>query len=428
MDKISNQNPNSKSRRKFLIRGGLGTLGLIAIGTYVFRNPLRRAAIGFGETLIPPYSGSGTEANLWIEITSNNNVLLHSPKVEMGQGTFTSFAQIIADEMNIDIDQVQVKAAATETGIIDGMSTGGSLSVAQIYQPLRKMAATMREKIKLEASKKLGVNPETLSTQSGRVNAGAQSISFAEALEGISDWSLPKKVKPKPESEYQYVGKPIPRIDLIPKVKGDAIFGMDVEMPDMLHATVVRPEHIGSRIKSINTSEAERMPGVVHVIKNDDWVGIVANSFAEALAAKNKVHVEWDMPKKWTEDDLREFLQVGEGNKMLTQKSGKALDSDDADVVSMEFSSPIGAHAQIEPNGALAYVNDRKATVRLSTQVIGVTQRQVAEALGFDKEDVNIIGEYLGGGFGRRLNTSHAVHAALMSREVGRSVKYFFTR
>lgn len=416
------------SRRKFLVRGGLGSIGVLALGTFVFRNPMRRFALEMVEDMVPPYSGTGTEANLWFEITKDNNLILHSPKVEMGQGTFTGLAQIVADELDMEMGQITVTAAETATGIVDGMSTGGSLSIAQLWQPLREMAATMREMIKIEAAKRMDVSTAEMTTAQGVVSAAGKTMKYAEVLANMKGFNLPDTPELRPVKDYKSVGKPIKRIDLEAKVKGDPIFGMDAEMPDMLYATVVRPEHIGSSLKSIDTSAAEAMPGVVKIVKKDNWAGIIANSFAEALAAKSKVKVEWDIPKKWTEEDLKEYLKVGEGNKQITQKSGRALDSEGEGVTSMEFRSPIGAHAQIEPNGAVAYVKDGKATIKLSTQVIGVTQKQVSEALGLKLEDVNIIGTYLGGGFGRRLNTSHAVQAAQMSQEVGKPVKYFFTR
>lgn len=416
------------SRRKFLVRGGLGTLGVLALGTYVFRNSLRRSIIELSETLVAPYTGSGTEANLWIEVGSDNSITLRSPKVEMGQGSFTSFAQILADELDVNISQITVKAAETASGIIDGLSTGGSLSVAQLFQPLREMAATMREKIKLEAAAKLGTSVSALSTAEGIVSGGGKTMTYAEAVADVSDWSLPDTPELRPLKDYKYVGKPIARIDLKAKIMGEPIFGMDAQMEDMLHAAVVRPEHVGASMKSVDTSAAEKMPGVVKVIRKDDWVGVIADSYPQALAAKRKLKVEWNIPKKWTEEDLRAVIKVGNGDKMITQKHGGALDAEDENTVSMEFNSPIGAHAQIEPNGAVASVTDGKATVILSTQVIGITQQQVAEALGLELENVNVIGTYLGGGFGRRLNTIHAVRAALMSKEVGKPVKYFFTR
>ncbi|MEM6770183.1 MAG: molybdopterin cofactor-binding domain-containing protein, partial [Bacteroidota bacterium] len=416
------------SRRKFLVRGALGTVGVIALGTYVFRNPLRRATLDMVESMIPPYQGTGTEPNLWFELTKGNKVILHSPKVEMGQGTFTSLAQMVADEMDILLDQVEVVGAATETGIVDAMSTGGSLSVAALWMPLREMAATMREMLKTEAARKMGVDGANLSTNEGVISGGGKSLTYAEAAADVQEWQIPDTPNLKARSDYKFIGKPIKRVDLESKVFGDPIFGLDAEMPNMLHACVIRPQHIGATLKSADTSKAESMPGVVKVMQLDNWVGVIAKTMPEALAAKRAISVEWDIPKKWTESEIRELLKVGRGSKMITQKVGSALDPADEGVVTMEFSSPIGAHAQIEPNGAVAEVKDGKATVILSTQVIGATQKQVAEALGFELENVNIIPTYLGGGFGRRLNTSHAVQAAQMSQAVGQPVKYYFTR
>jgi len=425
---MSKDKSRKKSRRKFLIRGGIGTLGLVALGTYVFRNPIRRSILEMSETMVAPYDGSGTQANLWFEVTKNNKILFHSPKVEMGQGTFTGLAQIIADELDVNMSQIMVKTAETSTGIVDGLGTGGSLSVASLWQPLREMAATMREKIKIEAAKKLDVDANKLSTADGIISGAGKTMTYAEAVTDVTDWSLPDTPKLRAVTAYKYIGKPVQRIDLKAKVIGAPIFGMDAAMPDMLHAVVVRPEHIGATFKSADTSAAENMSGVVKVVQKDNWVGVIAKSYPEALAAKRKIKVDWDISKEWTEEDIRDMLTVGKGNKMITQKEGSALAPDKEGVVSIEFTSPFAAHAQIEPNGAVAYVKDGQATIKLSTQVIGITQNQIAEALGFKKENINIIGTYLGGGFGRRLNTDHAVVAAKLSQEVGKPVKYFFTR
>ncbi len=421
-------NNKKVSRRKFLVRGGIGTLGVVALGTFVFRNPMRRSIYEMSESVVPPYSGSGTEANLWFEITTNNQVILHSPKVEMGQGIFTGLAQIAADELDVSIEQIQIVNAATATGIIDGLSTGGSLTIASLWQPLREMAATMREMVKREAANKMGVEVSSLTTSNGVVSGGGKEMTYAEAVADVTEWKLPKTPELRSPKTYNFVGKPIKRVDLEAKVLGDPIFGMDAEMPGMLHACIIRPEHIGASLKSVETEEAENMPGVVQVVKMNDWVGIVAESFAQALAAKNKLNVEWDIPKTWTEAELKEILQVGKGSEMITQKSGSALDPDAEGVVSIEFTSPLGAHAQIEPNGAVADVKDGKATIIMSTQVIGLTQGQVAKALDTPVDDVNIIPTYLGGGFGRRLDTRHAIQAAQLSQAVGKPVKYFFTR
>ncbi|CAL2085101.1 xanthine dehydrogenase family protein molybdopterin-binding subunit [Tenacibaculum sp. 190524A05c] len=416
------------SRRKFLVRGGLGTLGVLAVGTYAFRNPLRRSILEMTETMAPAYMGSGTEPNLWFELTKENKVIFHSPKVEMGQGSFTSFAQMIADEMDLKIHQIEVIGAATKTGVIDGMSTGGSLSVGGLWKPLRELSATMREMLKNEAAKKLNVDASSLSTKDGIISGGGKTMTYAEAAEGVTEWNVPETPKLKSIKDYKFIGKPVARIDLNAKVFGDPIFGLDAQLPNMLHAAIIRPSKVGATFKSANTTEAEKMPGVVKVVQMDNWVGVVAESYPQALAAKYKIKVDWEVSKKWTEDEIRGLLQVGKGDEMITQKEGNELDTNDEDVVSMTFTSPIGAHAQIEPNGAVADYNNGDITVILSTQVPGKTQEHVAEALGVDVDKVNIVPTYLGGGFGRRLNTNHAIQAVQLSKAVGKPVKYIFTR
>ncbi|CAM1364710.1 xanthine dehydrogenase family protein molybdopterin-binding subunit [Tenacibaculum xiamenense] len=415
------------SRRKFLVRGGLGTLGVLAVGTYVFRNPIRRSVLEMTETMAPMYMGSGTEPNLWFELTEDNKVLFHSPKVEMGQGSFTSFAQMIAEEMDVTLNQIDVIGAATKTGVIDGMSTGGSLSVGGLWKPLRELSATMKEMLKIEAGKKLGIDASSLQTKDGIISGEGKAITYSEAAKGVTKWEIPD-TPPLKESSFKFIGKPIKRIDLDAKVFGDPIFGLDAELPDMLYGIIVRPSAIGATIKNVDDSNSKTANGVVKIVRNDNWIGIVAQSYAQALAAKHLLSIEWDIPNKWTEAEIRDILKVGKGNEMITQKKGDQLEENDSEMITMEFSSPIGAHAQIEPNGAVASYSTDDITVILSTQVPGKTQEHVAEAFNIDSKKVNIIPTYLGGGFGRRLNTNHAIDAVTLSKEVGKPVKYIFSR
>jgi isoquinoline 1-oxidoreductase beta subunit len=197
------------SRRKFIVRGGLGAIGLMAVGTYVFRNSIRRSILEMTETLVPPYSGSGMTANLWFEVTKDNTVRLYSPKVEMGQGTFTSLAQMVADEMDLSMDQVEVVSAPTASGVIDTFSTGGSLSVAQLWVPLRELAATMREMLKTEAANKLGTTPDQLTTKLGQVSNGGESLTYAEIAQGVEEWEIPDTPELRSRDTHQFIGKPI---------------------------------------------------------------------------------------------------------------------------------------------------------------------------------------------------------------------------
>jgi len=201
---------------------------------------------------------------------------------------------------------------------------------------------------------------------------------------------------------------------------------MDAVMPDMLYAAVCRPERIGSKFVSADGSEAETMPGVIRVVIENDFAGVIARSMIEAENAKGKIKVNWEGSVDLQQEDLEEMMTVGNGKHTLIQKKGSALSEEEG--LTLEFRTPIGAHAQLEPNGVLAYVEEDKATVILSTQVIGITRKEVAIRLDLELEAVNVIPTYLGGGFGRRLHTPHAVQAAVMSRAVGKPVKYYFSR
>ncbi|MEL6275138.1 MAG: molybdopterin cofactor-binding domain-containing protein, partial [Bacteroidota bacterium] len=377
-----------------------------------------------------PYSGNTKEPMLWFEVKEDNQIIFHSPKVEMGQGSFTGLVQIAADELEVDIDQIKIIHAASSSGNLDPFATGGSTSIAGLWQPLRELSATMREMLKNEAAIQLGVSSASLSVAQGVISGSGKSITYGEVVKNASEWKVPKTPSLKDVQDYKFVGQPIQRVDLKDKVLGAPMFGMDAEIPDMLYGAVVRPSTINSTYVSADTSEAEKMPGVVKVVKEKDFVGVIANSYVEAENAKQKIKVTWDTERVWQYQDIEDMIKVGQGEPITIQKTGKAkrvLEGGEG-VITSEYYSPIGAHAQLEPNGAVAYVEEDKATIILSTQVVSMTRNEIADRLGLKKDQVHIQPTYLGGGFGRRLHTPNAVQAAVMSKAVGKPVKSFFTR
>lgn len=425
---MSDKKKKGWSRRKFLVRSSMGVGVVIGTG-YVTRNIWQRYLAEVANTLELPYQGTSGSPTVWFELLADNSVVLHSTKVEMGQGTFTGLAQMAADELDADISQMKVVHAETFSGNIDKLSTGGSTSISGLWRPLREIAATMREMIRTEAAKQLGVSTSEVNIERGVISANGQSMTFGELVTTVEEWEEVGTPELKDISEYKYVGKPVPRIDLHDKVNGAPIFGMDAEMPNMLYGAVLRPNLIDSKLKSADTREAENMPGVVKVVTEDDFIGVVASSFYEAEQAKNSINAEWETNKTWQYQDILDKIKVGEGHAQTIQKSGSvgsALESEDA--ITSEYYSPIGAHAQIEPNGAVAYVEEDKATVIMSTQVIDITRKEVASRIGLKKSQVNIKPTYLGGGFGRRLHTPNAIQAAVMSKAVGKPVKSFLSR
>ena len=426
---MSDNKSDSKkvSRRKFLVRCSLGTIGVVAIGTYIFRNSIRREILGKLNSLDLPYTDNTDQPMVWFEVTTENIIILHSPKVEMGQGTFTGIAQMAADELSVSMNQIQVVHAASSTGNIDSFATGGSTSIAGLWQPLRELAAMLREMLLNEAALKMNIGIEELTIEDGVVFGNQKSMSYAQVAEGVENWEVPEKPVLKNLKEYKYIGKPIARVDLDAKVFGDPIFGMDAQMPDMLYGAVVRSTKIGAKFVSADISTAKHMPGVAKVIVEEDFVGVVANSMIEAENAKDAITVTWKGVEDLNTDAIVKMMTVGNGNSTIIQKNGNAIDKE-KDINSLEFRTPIGAHAQIEPNGVVASVNGDNAVIKISTQVIGLTRKEVANRLGLDVEKVNVIPTYLGGGFGRRLHTPHAVQAAVMSKAVGKPVKYFLSR
>ena len=416
-------------RRQFLKYTGSG-LGLMLIGVWAARNPLRRELFELAETMIAPYQGDTSNPLLWIQIMPDNNITLHSSKVEMGQGTFTSLAQLAAEELEVDINSIKVVHAETSSGNIDAMSTGGSMSVASLWLPLREMAATMRIMLAAKAAEKMGITTEELSLSNGSFSAKGQTLTYGEIVAGVEEWTIPPPPKLKDRSQYKYIGKPIARVDLYDKVIGYPIFGIDATYPDMLYASVVRSRLVDATMSHFDTTDAAAMPGVVQVVREHGLIGVVAKSQVEADNARQQIKFEYTANRNWNLADVENAVTVGKGKKTIIQKAGQAVEdlSQDGDIIELSFRSPIGAHAQMEPNGAVASYKDGKVEIKVSTQVPMLTRNEVAKALGISKEDVNIIPTFLGGGFGRRLHTPNAIQAAIMSRAVGRPVKSFFDR
>ena len=410
-----------------MVRTILGGTGVVLATSFLARNPIRRKIVEFVEKGDVIYLGDTSEPAIWFEVTSDNRVVLHSPKVEMGQGTFTGMAQIAADELEIDIEQIDVVHAATASGNIDGFATGGSQSIAGLWQPLRELSATMREMLRIEGARKLNVDIGSAMALNGKIVAGNNSLTYGGVVDGITEWKIPNTPELKEMKDYKFIGKPIPRVDLMDKVVGTPMFGMDASMPDMLYGAVLRPEKIGTTLKSYDATSAEGMPGVVKVVEEEDFVGVVAESLTQAENAKNAIVANWETDRVWQSADIEKMIEQRGGSELTIQKQGKAIKDKSTSIVS-EYKSPIGAHAQIEPNGAVAFVEKDKATIMISTQVIKITRAEVASRLGMDDDQVNIIPTYLGGGFGRRLHTPNAIQAAVLSKAVQRPVKCFFSR
>lgn len=420
------------SRRGFLI--GLGaTVTAVAVGVPIGL-PRARLAIAnlvasgssFGSIEAPPTS--------WFEITADNRIRFFVPKVEMGQGVHTSLAQIAAEELEIEWAQLEVVPASTAQGINDSMGTAGSTSVSSTFTPIREAAATLREMLRREAAAQLGVPAASLSAASGVFTANndpTKSITYGEIVSNadVASWEVPEEAPAlKPVSDFRYVGQSIPRVDFASKLTGQAQYGYDMRLPNMLYGAVARPRTIEGKLKSAAPGEAPNRPGVVAVVAEEEFAGVAAESRLQAYAGVGNLELEWEDGRLWQQADIDEMVTVGNGTRVVAQKDGEVDDWLDGTVFTAEFRTPLAAHAHLEPQAALVDVQADKVTAWVSTQAALGVRSDLASTLGLDEEQIEVIPTYLGGGFGRKSNVEAAREAAILSKAAGRPVHVGWNR
>ena len=421
------------SRRRFLLSGGL-LLGGTMTALYFGRGPLRRAAAGFVSQMDLPSGIFDFEPDFWFAIQDDNTLLLKSPKVEMGQDIFTGFALLAAEELDIDPSAIVVRPGSTADSASDRSGTGGSSTTASLYVPLRQVAATLRQTLKGAAAAHWGVAVDEITTADGHLEAGERRMSYAEIHAATTDWTVADTPELRPAASFRYIGKDRRRTDLLPKVLGEPIYGIDAELPDMVYATVLYSPFIDGRLTSLDSSAAEAFPGVLQVLRQDDLVAVVAESRYAAEMGKRQLVAEWDVPKRWQQQEIDDWVTVGRGTSVSIQRQGDTasqLDDDQLDgqaVIEAEYRTPLAAHAHMEPNGVVAQVDGDSALIITGTQMADAVQSQVAKTLGLDKDKVEIRNCFLGGGFGRRYFRNNASDAARIARAVGRPVHVFKDR
>jgi isoquinoline 1-oxidoreductase subunit beta len=273
------------SRRKFLQRGAI-VMGGTVVASYLGCTPMRRFVAQKAESMDLPATISSFKPDFWFQILADNTILMKSPKVEMGQGIFTGFAMMAAEELEVPIEQIKIEHANTGSGITDMLGTGGSSSTLSLFTPIREVAATMREMLKMAAAKKWGVKIETISTKNGVLTSGTHTNTFAEISAENKDWEIPKTPTLKDKSTFKYIGKEQKRYDLKEKVMATAKYTIDTEFPEMLYAMSLESPYFEGKIKTIDLSKAEKSNDVVKVFRKDEFVAVVAKTRYAADVAK----------------------------------------------------------------------------------------------------------------------------------------------
>ena len=442
------------ARRSFLF-GSVAIVGGVAFGFYKLNqdpeNPLKSTA---STHVLNPF--------VFID---QNGITLIAPKAEMGQGVHTTWAALIAEELDVELDQINVlhgppaiayynsalmgaalpfldyeigrfqdnlRGFVGEAGKLLGIQlTGGSTSMKDGFERMREVGASARETIKQAAADEWGLKRQDLSTKIGVVSAATGQSgryeSFAEAASRIS----PPRISLRSSEEWNLIGKSQPRVDMIAKVTGTAIFGADVQLPKLKFATVrMNPKRSG--MISFNASKAEKMPGVEKIVDLGDGIAVVASNTWLAMQAANAVDIIW-LPSAYpkTHEAMFDLLeQAFDGEVNATPRDEGSVDqAHEGTVVEAEYRMPFLAHSTMEPMNATALYSAEKLTLWSGSQAPLGTRDAAAGAVGLLPEQVDVIVPYLGGGFGRRGETDFSTLAALIAKSMpGTPIKTTWSR
>ncbi|KQW27995.1 aldehyde dehydrogenase [Rhizobium sp. Root274] len=456
------------TRRGFLF-GAVALTGGVAFGYYRYASPLPNPlqdGLADGEVTFNPY----------LKISPDNRITIITPRAEMGQGVQTTLATLLAEELDVSLDQVTTEhgpaaaayfnAAAMTDGapvpkfdegaiaetlrgtigvvakLVAIQFTGGSSSMIDHFEKLRHAGAQARESVKLAAAARWNVKADTLRTESGRVvdPASDRSLTYGE-LAGDAIALAPSATPSlKPKADWKLLGKAQPRTDMMAKVTGAPIFGVDVDLPDMLYATVRMNPSPGGGVKRFDAEAVKAMVGVQDVIAIDSpyghGVAVIADNTWRAFQAMGALEIEWEtasIPATSAEmESLHTAALDGEQGFTLRTLGDPDLafaDADQASVIEAEYDVPFLSHAAMEPMNATALVTAEKVEIWAPNQGPTLIQTVAQRITGLPPEKIAVHTTFLGGGFGRRIEPDYADYALRVAAHVkGRPVKLTWTR
>ncbi len=411
-------------RRGFLI--GVGSAGgLLALGYFAGLPALH---LRMAESLDGGSQPGDFEESpwLWFEVAPSGRLRLALSKVEMGQGVHTSLAQIAAEELGLEVADLEVVQAGTSSGPQDS-GTSGSSSVSSVFMPLRRTAATLRAMLLAEAASALSLAPDTLTLAGLGIQAAddpARAISYADLMaQKQGEWEVPEVEVLPVRASYRVIGAPVARVDIPDKVTGRAIYGYDLRVQGMKYGAILRPPTLEARATSIGDGGASSMPGVVKVVIEEGFAGVVADTRAQAYAALNALDVVWEEGHLWSQAEIDALVVADPASGVegiVIQSEGNAPRRlQEETTLSAEYRSPFAVQTPLEAQAALAEPvragETRGLNIHLSTQMAAYVRDQVAAATGIKAEQISVTPSYLGGGFGRKSGFEPAIEAAKLA-------------
>jgi isoquinoline 1-oxidoreductase beta subunit len=417
--------PKLPARRAFL--KGAGAVGVTAL-TIAFD-----LSFTPGRASAAPGAPGPFAPNAFVRIGSDGSVTIIAKHVEMGQGSYTGLATILADELDADWTQVRVQSAPADVKLYANLAfgmqgTGGSSGIANSWPQLRDAGAKARAMLVTAASNEWHVPVSEISVEKGIVyhRPSKRQAGFGSLVKSASALPVPASVQLKDPKDFTLIGTKCARVDVPAKCDGTAQFTLDVEMPGMLVALLLRPPLFGATVKSFDGSRAMSVPGVVKVVQVPGGVAVVARGFWAAKLGRDALQVEWDdskAEKRSSSTIMDEYRRLAEQPAQSTRKEGDAAQAFQgaAHTVAASFEFPYLAHAPMEPCDAVVKLDANSCEIWYGAQFQTVDQANAARVAGLDPLKVSIHTLYAGGSFGRRANfySDYIVEAVSIAKAYG---------
>lgn len=378
------------------------------------------------------------DENAWVRITPDNRITLICHRNEMGQDVYTSLALLVAEELGVNVSKVTIEQAPVNPVYINAMLgaqiTGGSTSIRDAWTKLRQAGATARVLLETAAANRWNVPADKCLAQEGFVTYGDKRLSYGELAEAASKLPVPASVALKQPAMFTQIGKHRHRLDSHAKARGQAKYGLDVSQPGMVYASLEQCPVLGGKVAAVDDSKAKAIKGVLAVVNVGEGVAVVADHYWTAYTARGALEITWDYGPAAALTTEQIYATLREGAKQdgaIVRQAGDAAAAlkAAAKTVSAEYQSQLLAHATLEPMNCLALVSDKGCDIWTSTQFPQGAQGVAAARSGVDAERTRIWPQFVGGGFGRRLDVDFIGQAAAIAKAVpGRPVKLIWTR
>jgi nicotinate dehydrogenase subunit B len=370
----------------------------------------------------------------WIAIEKDRTVTAFSGKVELGTGVRTALAQIVAEELDVPLQQVRMVMGDTERTPDEGY-TAGSMTIVGSGSALRRAAAEARQAMFEMASEHLDASVEELAVQNGMIAVARhpdRSISYAELMGGkLFNLQVTGQAPHKKPENYRIVGTSIPREDLPRKVAGQPSFIHDFRVPGMLHGRVVRPPSPTAQLVALDEASMKDIPGIVKLVQRGNFIGVVAEREEQAIAAAKQLKVEWREAVTYPHmQDLYETLrnQPTQDTIVVEQGDFKQAFTDATHQLHATYYQPYHAHASIGPSCTVAEVNADKITIWANTPGPYQLSGALAQLLELPAENVHVIHMEGTGSYGQNGSDDVAADAAILAQAVGRPVRVQWSR